>query len=354
MPALPTLAVYLHQLDPIALHISGAFAIRWYGLSYLAGFLAGYLVLLFAIKRGNTTMKKEAASDMVTTLAIGAVVGGRLGYCIFYKASIFVEFIPITIFGLKIPLWGPLAIHQGGMSAHGGIIGVITATALYARRHGHTFSHLIDLAAIGTPLGLFFGRLANFVNGELLGRPCDPSFPLACKFPQEMHNWTNDQVQNLAPAVQFLKPEDLQRFGIVQACIDAMHRQNAEVIAIVEPLLTTRHPSQLYEAAMEGLVLFFVLIAVAWKPKRPLVVGATFCLGYGVARAVCEFFRLPDAHLASEEFQHWGITRGQWLSVLLALLGLSLVIFASRRNLPKMGGLAAGLKPAETVETTTK
>jgi phosphatidylglycerol:prolipoprotein diacylglycerol transferase len=349
-----TLAVYLHNLSPIALKITDSIAIRWYGLSYLAGFLAGFFVVKFGVKRGITTMKNADVSDMVTWLAIGAVVGGRLGYCIFYKPSLFVEFVPLTLFGHKLPLWGALAIHQGGMSSHGGIIGVIAATAWYARKHGHTFSHLIDLAAIGTPLGLFFGRIANFVNGELLGRPCDPSFPLACKFPQEMHGWTRDQIENLAPATQFLKPEDNDPTRIVQACIDAMAKHDQRVIDIVVPLLTTRHPSQLYEAAMEGLLLFVVLIAVAWKPKKPLVVGATFCFVYAVVRIICEFFRLPDAHIADEEFGRWGITRGQLLSFFLAMLGLGLIFFAARRNLPKMGGLCAGLKPVEKVETPGK
>lgn len=343
---MPFLAVFVHNLSPVAFHLGDLFAVRWYGLSYLAGFLAGYWMVKLAISRGKSTLAPQAVGDMTTTLAIGAVLGGRLGYCIFYKPALLIEFIPVTIFGFKLPLWGALAIHQGGMSAHGGIIGVIAATAWFAWRNGHTFSHLIDLAAFGTPLGLFFGRLANFVNGELLGRPCDPSFPLAWKFPQEMLTWSNEQLQQLAPIVSMLKPTEIQRFGLAQATLEAIHRdQSGAILAAVEPLLTTRHPSQLYEAAMEGLVLFFFLIAVAWKPRRPLVIGSCFCLGYGVVRVICEFFRLPDAHLAKAEFETLHVTRGQWLSALLALLGLSLLIFAARRNLPEMCGLAPRKQP---------
>lgn len=343
-----SLAVFLHTLDPYAIELWDNGPIRWYGLSYLLGFLLAYLLIRRVTRAGVSTLQPQHVGDLIVTLAIGVVVGGRLGYVLFYDPRL------LLTFSHRAPWWGLLAINQGGMASHGGMIGAIVASYVYARRHRHRWAHVLDLAAFGTPIGLCFGRLANFVNGELYGRAVAPdsiAMRWAVRFPQEMFDWfasgpdgrSDARLAQLAPALKYLPtPPGYDSLTVdsyrVQQIIAAVQNGNAHVRAVVEPLLTPRHPSQLYQSLLEGLLLALVLAVVWARPRKPMVVGGWFCAGYGVMRIVGELFRMPDAQIIHEEFARFGVTRGQWLSFLLLLAGLAMIFFARRGGSPPMGG----------------
>ena len=275
----PAMPLSFPILDPIAFSI-GPFAIRWYALAYVAGLLGGW----FYAKRlaAKTELwsplrqpKPTDIDDLIVWVALGVVLGGRVGYVLFYNFSAY----------LQNPLEA-LAVWHGGMSFHGGFLGAVLALVLFARSRGLNALAMLDMAAVVTPIGLFFGRIANFINGELWGRPA-PDFPYAVVFPH------------------------------------------------AGPL--PRHPSQLYEAFGEGLVLFIIMAFAARKFgfKRPGLLGGIFVLGYAVARIVCEFFREPDAQLgflfgSSVEGLGGGITMGILLSIPMALVGAIFIVLAAR------------------------
>lgn len=335
--ASPAHAAWLHGVDPFLVRFpDGLFieGIRWYGLSYLAGFFVGWLLIRRVASAGVSTLDAKAAGDLVVTVAIGIVVGGRLGYVLFYAPGL----ITTTYDGL--PYWGVLALDQGGMASHGGMLGGIAACLWFARRHKQSPLFLFDLMAFGAPLGLFFGRVANFINGELYGRPCAEGFALAVKFPQEMGEWPVEQIEPLiaqyngTTGMIFLKGP----YEFVQHMMVRIQSGDPQAAALIEPLLTPRHPSQLYAAALEGLAVAAVLIWLYRKPVRAGLVGGVFCMAYAAMRIVNEFFRMPDSHLLDREFAAVGITRGQWLSVLLFGLGVFVVVLALRLKTPAMGG----------------
>lgn len=335
------LAAWLHNIDPYAVMLWRDGPIRWYGLSYILGFAIAYAVIRRVTKVGISTLKPEQVGDLIVTLALGVVLGGRLGYCLFYGPSLFTQFDD------SFPYWGVFKLNQGGMASHGGMIGGIVACFYFGWRHKQPVPFLLDLFAFGAPLGLFFGRIANFINGELFGRPCDPAFPLAVKFPQEMNEWgtpaipwTDAMGEHLQRAVDLL-PKPLHGWRSsgqqIDAVISAIQEGNQHVARIIEPVLTARHPSQLYEAVLEGLVVFAVLAFLWRKPRRPLVIGGWFAISYGIVRIIGEQFRTPDAQIINQEFQNWGVTRGQLLSVLLLLAGVVIVAFFGSRKTEKMG-----------------
>ncbi len=268
LPAAMLPAIVFPIIDPVAIAI-GPFAIRWYALAYIAGILIGWRYCLWLARRRPVYFEPAAIDDFVLYATLGIVLGGRLGYVLFYNLPYFIEH-PLEAF----------MIWQGGMSFHGGLIGVLTAIWVFARRVGAPYLAVGDIVAAATPIGLFFGRLANFINGELFGRPA-PDVPWAMAFP---------------------------RGGPVP-----------------------RHPSQLYEAALEGLVLFAILLLLARRPEireRPGQVGGAFLVGYGLFRIVVELFRQPDAQLG---FLAFGVTMGQILSIPMVLVGLGLIAYARSR-----------------------
>ncbi|MFN8830668.1 MAG: prolipoprotein diacylglyceryl transferase [Labrys sp. (in: a-proteobacteria)] len=256
-------------IDPVAIAI-GPIVIRWYALAYVAGLVAGWIYARRLV--ANTSLWREQPGDpaliddLLVWIAFGVIIGGRLVYVIFYNPAYFLAH-PLEI----------VAIWQGGMAFHGGLIGAATAIALYARRYGVPVLSYFDVAAAAAPIGLFFGRVANFINGELWGRPTD--LPWAVVFPH----------------------------------------------AGPEP----RHPSQLYEAALEGILLFLVLaIAIRLGAlKRPGLLAGLFGLGYGIARIAVEFYREPDAQLG---YLVGPVTMGMVLSAPLVLAGLALILNARR------------------------
>jgi phosphatidylglycerol:prolipoprotein diacylglycerol transferase len=256
-------------LDPIALDL-GFFTVKWYSLAYLAGILIGYLYLTRLIREPGAPMARRHADDMIFYATLGIIIGGRLGYIIFYQPSILSH--PLDIF----KLW------EGGMSLHGGTIGVIIAIWWMARKEKLSFLRMCDYIACVVPFGLFFGRLANFVNGELWGKVS--TVPWAIVFPEG------------------------------------------------GPL--ARHPSQLYEAFLEGPVLFAVLWYFFWKTDARYHPGKLFgicAIGYGLARFVVEFYRESDAQLM-EFAERTGLHMGQWLTIPMLVLGLYLVATSKGRR----------------------
>ena len=256
-------------LSPIALDL-GFLQIRWYSLAYLAGILIGWWYLLKLIDRPGAPMARRHADDMVFYATLGIILGGRLGYVLFYRPEFYLA-NPLEI----LQLW------DGGMSFHGGVIGTSLGILYLARKNGLHWLRIHDYVACCVPFGLFFGRLANFVNGELWGRgPTD--VPWAMVFP------TGGPVP--------------------------------------------RHPSQLYEAGLEGLLLFAILWLLFWKTDaryQPGKLVGTFLLGYGLSRFTVEFFRQPDVGL---ENLSWGLSMGQTLTVPMILGGLYLIATAKGRR----------------------
>ena len=268
-----TLAHWTHDLSPFLVRFPEGWpldGIRFYGVAYLLGFAAGIGLLVLYRRKNRPPLRRGAEWDLLTYLLVGVIAGGRIGYVVLYDWPAFAA-NPLVLF----------EIWKGGMASHGGMAGVVAAAWLFARRHGVSFLRLGDLLATVAPVGLFFGRIANFVNGELWGRPS--GLPWAVVFPGS--------------------PPD-------------------PVTGLPEP----RHPSQLYQAFGEGVLLFAWLQWRFWrKPDLPAGrIGAEFLLGYGIVRFVTEFARAPDAPLIL------GLSRGQFYSIPLVLAGLYLLLRTSR------------------------
>ncbi len=270
---MPLNAIPFPQIDPVLVSI-GPFAIRWYALAYIVGILGGWFYARALVRSqplwgGPAPLTVTDYDDFILWVTLGIILGGRIGYVLFYNAPYFVEH-PAEI----VQLW------KGGMSFHGGFLGCVAAVVLFAWRRGIPWLSLGDITCAVAPIGLFLGRLANFINAELWGRASD--VPWAMVFP------------GAGPS--------------------------------------PRHPSQLYEATLEGLVLLIVLALLirAGALKRPGTIIGAFALGYGAARLVCELFREPDAQLG---FLWGGLTMGMLLSLPLMLAGIAF-LWAARRARP--------------------
>ena len=249
----------LPEIDPIALQI-GPLAIRWYSLTWMAAFIGIYSVAKYRLKIFST----EQLSDLMFYGLLGAMLGGRTGYCFFYGIDQLAE----------DPLW-LFRVWEGGLSFHGGLLGVLIAVYFLSRSWGVKFFEVLDFIAPAVPIGLGAVRIGNFLNSELLGRPTDQSWGVI--FPSD-------------------------------------------------PSGLLRHPSQLYQAFSEGIVLLIFLLWVAKKPKPSMVISSYFLIGYGTLRTATEFFREPDAHLGLGAFEF--LTRGQMLSIPMVLTGLLLLFFS--------------------------
>jgi phosphatidylglycerol:prolipoprotein diacylglycerol transferase len=335
------LATYLHRIDPFIVEFppGSGMGLRWYGTAYLAGAIVGYLILHWMAKRGRAMIRPELTFDFCLNVLIGAFIGGRLGFCLLYQPE-------LLGFTDKFPYWGVFALQNGGMASHGGIIGALIAIWIFSYRHKVPLLHLLDLACLAGPLGIGFGRIANFINGELYGRPCPPNLWWGVKFPQELLSRDGERLADLSPAakqvgvepVEWLKWIDdpvqfrEQLTGTLQQIIEAIQQGNAQVIPIVEPILTPRYPSQLIQAGLEGFLVFTAL-AILWSwPRKPGVVAGSFVVLYAIARIIGEQFRMPDADIGFELF---GLTRGQELSILMLLGGIVFVAICALRTTPK-------------------
>ena len=256
-------------LSPVALSI-GAFQLKWYSLAYLFGILLGYWYMGKMLKQPGAPMAQRHADDLMLYSTLGIILGGRLGYVLFYRPDLFDT--PLAVF----------KVWEGGMSFHGGLIGVLVAIGYLVWRNGLSYLRVGDYVSCVVPFGLLFGRLANFVNAELWGRPTDVA-------------WA--------------------------------------VIFPTDPAGLPRHPSQLYEAGLEGGLLAIILAVLFWKTNlrhRPGFLGGVFLAGYGASRFFVEYFRNPDAHLI-EFANRTGMSMGQWLTVPMILIGLYLMISSRTR-----------------------
>ena len=317
---------YLHRLNPVAIPLSSDWGIRWYGLAYLAGFVIAWLFIRWMAKSGRSLVPEAAVSDLVVYCVIGVLVGGRLGYAFFYRPAILISF------SASPPWWELLAIHRGGMASHGGIIGVVVAMVLFARRHALPPLHLVDLVAVAACPGLFLGRLANFINGELWGKKLSDAMQIdppwwSVKYPAEVHLGTVD----LSSAQTILGGNET----IHEAVVLALQDGNPEVVDAVVPHLTAWWPSQLVQAVSDGPVLLAILILVWWRPRKPGIVGGAFLVGYGALRVLTEVVRQPDEGVALI----FGLQRGQLLSVAMILMGVVMVMICTRRVVPPVGGI---------------
>lgn len=269
------------------------FALRWYALAYIAGILIGWRLVVMTVKTpclwpNNTPVMTPAQiEDLLTWVILGVILGGRLGYVLFYQPGYYLQ-NPLEI----------LYIWQGGMAFHGGLVGVIVAGLIYTKRYNIHKLSAADAMALGVPAGLLLGRMANFINAELWGRQTD--LPWGVAFPTQA----------------------------AQYCPDVIG-------------LCARHPSQLYEAALEGLLLGGILLWLAWRKnayKTPGLIAGTFFAGYGIARFAVEFVRQPDAQFISLgnplglafHVGGYGITMGQALSLPMIVLGVLLILRARR------------------------
>ena len=267
---------------------------------------------------------------------VGVLIGGRLGYCLFYDASMFYTFTN------EFPWWKLLAIQDGGMASHGGMIGVAVAFMIWGKRNNIATLYLFDIGAMFATPGLFFGRIANFVNGELWGRALPQEAQInppawSVKYPTEITNvWLQNPEHHYDKLTQ-LEPLQSTVVGgnsFHQSIVNEIYAGNSLVIETVQPLLTAWYPSQLFQAVAEGPLLFIALIVIWWKPKKPGIIASNFLLLYGIARIATEAFRQPDEGVSLLI----GLSRGQVLSVIMIIFGVALLIHTSRRKSKKYGG----------------
>lgn len=256
------------QFDPVAFSL-GPLSVRWYGLMYLLAFVQFILLGRYRIKKSLSPLSVEQLDDLLFYGMLGVIIGGRLGQVLFYEPEYFLAH-PLEI----------IAVWKGGMSFHGGFLGVLIAIGLWARKLRMNWSDVTDLIAPLVPLGLAAGRVGNFINGELWGRIADPSLPWAMIFPQ---------AGDMAP----------------------------------------RHPSQLYHVGLEGLALFIILWLFSNRQRPRSAVSAVFLIGYGAFRFITEFFREPDHGIFG---QSYSVSMGQWLSLPMILVGIAMLVLAYRKR----------------------
>lgn len=256
------------QFDPVAFTL-GPLSVRWYGLMYLVAFVQFILLGRYRIKTRPGLLTVEQLDDLLFYGMLGVIIGGRLGQVLFYEPAYFLAH-PLEI----------VAVWKGGMSFHGGFLGVLLAMTLWTGKHGFAWLDIMDFVAPLVPLGLAAGRVGNFINGELWGRIADPNLPWAMIFPQ---------AGDMAP----------------------------------------RHPSQLYHVGLEGIVLFAILWLFTARPRPRGAASGLFLIGYGSFRFITEFFREPDAGIFGQSYT---ISMGQWLSLPMIVIGVALVVLANRKK----------------------
>ena len=256
------------QFDPVAFSL-GPLSVRWYGLMYLVAFVQFILLGRYRIRTRPSLLTVEQLDDLLFYGMLGVILGGRLGQVLFYEPAYYLAH-PLEI----------LAVWKGGMSFHGGFLGVLAAMGLWSRKHRIAWFDVTDFIAPLVPLGLAAGRIGNFINGELWGRVADPSLPWAMIFPQA---------------------GDMQ----------------------------PRHPSQLYHVGLEGLALFTILWIFSSRPRPRSAVSGVFLIGYGTFRFVTEFFREPDHGIFGQSYT---VSMGQWLSLPMVAIGIAMLVMAYRRK----------------------
>ncbi len=333
-------AAYVHQLDPVIFEFTGDLKLRWYGMAYLAGFFSGYLLLKRLAERKLWVLPPEKTADFIAACALfGVFLGGRLGYIFFYQ--------------LPRDGWDSLAkdpllilrVWEGGMASHGGILGLVIFTFFYARKYKVSWTGLGDGLCVVAPIGLLCGRLANFINGELYGRVAS-GVAWAVKFPDAFSNPKLPEYDRFDEAMSaavraddgFLRSLgdqptggsfDEHRLYYFHKLVEG-NRESDAVTDAISPFIESRHPSQLYEALLEGALLFAILWIVRVKyPRAPhgLLTGLFFGL-YATFRIFAEQFREPDAAWVIDGV----LTQGQFLSLFMYLFSAVFLIFAFRKG----------------------
>lgn len=331
-PPLGLMEIPFPRIDPVALHLPGGFPVRWYGIMFMVAFAAGYAIFRRLARRGFLPLSPDKVGDLVFALVVGVILGGRLGYILFYDFASFAA-NPARI----IRIW------EGGLAFHGGFAGAIAGGWWFARKHGVPFLRLGDCITLGVTPGIFAVRMANFINGELYGRVTTDAVPWAVRFP------TDPVAMRLtgAAAGRTMRERELL---LERAYQTGLWDQ-------VAPMVPLRHPSQVYEALAEGLLLGLVMWALyTWNRRRgrdlaPGTYGGVFVLGYGLLRSLVELFRQPDA-----QFTDAGdpvgtvlgpLTMGQTLSLAMIVLGIFLIVRGLR-----IGSAPAAAPVEEAVPST--
>lgn len=373
------LAYWIHNISPYIFRFSNGWGPRWYGFAYLLGFLAAYVLLIrmarrpseegkqgsgtggvpggFAggtggmtgIQRGIARLRMPAdkVPDLVLNCCIfGVLLGGRLGYCLLYDRTLLGWVRNPTTGDVTAPYWGVLEVWHGGMSAHGGAIGVILTLLIFCWRNKYSFLNLGDVSCMVVPLGLMFGRIANFINGELYGRITSVAWGV--KFPSEIYLPTNGVI---APEVRHQLPGVLEKLfdgqydlSSATGFYDALGRltvllqqHNPRTIEAVAAILPARHPSQLYEALLEGLALFLICWTVGHVWRKDGMACGAFLTFYPMFRMIGEYFRVGDT---PADYLHIGhpISLGVLYSIPMLAVGLGLWVYWARR--PAAGKVA--------------
>lgn len=321
---IPVAAILLeigyHFIDPVAIPLPGPVDVRWYGLGYVFAFTVGYFVLRRLSREGSLSLDEEGIGDLLFGLILGTILGARIGYILFYDFDSFAA-NPARI----IRLW------EGGLSFHGGLAGVVIAAWWFVRKHKVSLVHILDNLALGVPFGIFAVRLANFVNGELYGRITTADVPWAIRFPTD-------------PAALRLMGID-QVYGIRERELAILQARESGVWDAVRDQVPLRHPSQLYEAFTEGLLLGLILWTIYLIARRRGVrlptglLAGVFLTGYGLFRSFVELFRQPDAQFRDANDALGTVlgplTMGQTLSIAVIASGLYLLIRALTRPSPE-------------------
>lgn len=345
------LATYIHDLNPVILEITDSIKLRWYGFAYLLAFMVGYFLLKWMADRKLWVLPSNVIGDFIAYVAFfGVFLGGRVGNVLIYQRE---EFLNDPLMVLRV--W------EGGMASHGGIIGVTLVALVYSRMKKVSWTGIGDGLSVVAPLGLMFGRLANFINGELYGR-VDKTYAWAMKFPDTLWDGKAEEAQGRYAAQEaaaradkggeyteyytaYMEADNAYRTGMIQkgtpeyeeflalagqssTRLNTAIRQNDEVKEAVGHFLEPRYPSQLFQAALEGLLLFLILFAVRLKfPKLAdgVITGFFFIL-YAIFRISMENFREPE--IANRKLLGIEMTMGQFLSVFMILIGLAFIIKA--------------------------
>ena len=347
------LAAWVHDLNPYAIRFGhSVYGIRWYGLAYLLGFLAGYWIVTWLTKPSagrQLRMPTDRVADLALAVCIfGVLIGGRLGYCLFYPQG-----HVLLGFTSEFPYWGVFKVWEGGMAAHGGVVFTILTIIFWSKKNKFSVINVGDAVCMVVPLGLLFGRIANFVNGELFGRivaqPGEAAPWWAVKFPTEIVNGSNNAAdprvsqeaifgvidtvnRHISQANPMAVDIDITKPGANSQLLELIRSGDQFAREQLATILPARHPSQLYEALLEGLLLFLIVWFVGRKWRKDGMAGGAFLTFYPIMRIAGEHFRVGDDPSKGFQWaQQWGVSQGVLLSIPMFLVGLSFWIYWARK-----------------------
>ena len=326
----------LHTLDPFVFEISPGVGPRWYGTAYLSGFIVGWLILRWLAKSGRIPMNARQVGDLVTNVVLGVLIGGRLGHCIFYEQHL------LTQWSDSFPFWGVLEIYNGGMASHGGVLGVAIAIIWFARREKLPILVAGDAVAFVVPWGLMFGRLANWVNGELPGRTLPESMQAnppwwSVKYPNDLQYLKTvpaqlEPLRELAPATERASDGSFITW-VVATAYDHASTAHEQVVCTITPVLTAYYPNNFLQALAEGPCILIVMWLAWLAPRRAGTISGIFFATYGVLRYATEQFREADSPVIALGF----LTLPMLLSITMVAVGV-MFFFLARKSEP-IGGL---------------